>query len=326
MSNEFAHLPKQLRDQLAAAEQLQLEMNGTAANGNTAPVDGTPAPSEPATVPEATAVPVPPAPDSPPPPQEDDAQRRIADLEHKFQVLQGKYNAELPRMGARIKELETENSTLRTQASDAQTQAAKAATEAERLKRLIPKEAADEFGEGLLTTTAKITQQVVDEAVAPLRKELAANRQEAFYADLDRVAPNWRDINKVGTGFYEWLGESDPLTGFPRQAMLNDAVANMDVPRVAAFVKAFTAGKPSAPGATAAHAVQQGNLSRQVAPSKSGAATPPAPTPRTYTPEEYRKLTDKLVAGGFSPAEAAKLQAELDNAFNEGRVRFNHTQ
>ena len=319
-------LPKQVQAQLDAALALEKEMTAVD-HGNTDTTKTAPPPTAEQPGEAGSASQVPTATDQQQPqPAGDDVQKKLQDLDHKLSVLQGKYNAEIPRANQRVRELEAENEALRRQATQAQAQASQATNEAERIKRLIPKEAMDEFGENLMTANAKVAQAAIEEAVAPIRQQMEQSRDQAFFDTLDKAAPNWREVNQEGTGFFEWLGEVDPFSGLPRQALLDRAFAQRDAARLAAFVKTFMAikdgNKPSAPPAPTSASNQNDNLRRQVAPSKSAATTPPSATPKVYTPEEYNTLTRRVIAGAFSPAETAKLKTELDAAFTEGRIRI----
>lgn len=62
--------------------------------------------------------------------------------------------------------------------------------------------------------------------------------EERFYADLERMVPDWEQINE-SEEFKAWLKEKMPLTSSERQRFLETAHKRLDVDTVASFFTTF---------------------------------------------------------------------------------------
>jgi hypothetical protein len=315
-------VPKQVQDQVEASNRIAQELaNGNApvANQENAvktdaapaqqPVDGG---STPTATPAVTT-------------EQPTDDQRMAKLEHALSVLQGKYSAEVPRLTQQLRQAEGERDRLIAELEGAKLKADNAVADKQRaeamLSKIVPEGATEEFGDSLMKTTATIAQRATEEANRPIMEEIIRNRKALFASELSRLAPDWQEVNQEGTGFFEWLGEVDPLSGASRQQMLDAAINMLDSARVAKFILSFqkTKGAPAQTAATPA--TPASNLQRQVAPARATGATPPPAKDRIYSAAEYGKIINDLTRGVYSPADAARIKTEIDKAFHEGRIR-----
>ena len=154
--------------------------------------------------------------------------------------------------------------------------------------------------------------------IGQVHEQTSMTAEEKFFDKLATAVPDWEAVN-ANPDWLGWLQESDPFTGAPRQALLNDARQKLDTGRVAAMFDAFKAtqgvsAKPSAPNP---------ELRRQVSPPKSRAGSTAAPSgdKRIWTQEEIKIFYDKFARGQLDPAEAARTERDLNQAVAEGRVR-----
>ena len=205
------------------------------------------------------------APNQATPPADDQA-------EHRYKVLQGKYNAEVPRLQAQNKDLSqqftaVQNQLQATQALLAgmgqQPQAPHLAQRPAQPSLVTPKEVT-EFGADLYDFVKRTAQEVVTPQVhsleerfrptaqivqqmAPMVQQTAENQQRTT-ADvahvrmcdgLDEACAGWETVNK-SPEFQVWLDEVDPYAGAKRGAMLAQAYGSGDVSRVANFFTGFT--------------------------------------------------------------------------------------
>ena len=218
--------------------------------------------------------------------------------EHRYKVLQGKYNAEVPRLQAQNKELSERFSAMQNQLSATQAllagmgQQPQAPHLAQRAPQpsLVTAKERTEFGEDLYDFVKRAAQEVVAPQVhsleerfrptaqavqqmAPVLQQTQENQQrtsadvahERMCDGLDDACAGWEKVNK-SPEFQAWLDEVDPYAGAKRGAMLAQAYGSGDVTRVAAFFTGFTKEHAAvAPG-------QQQN-------APAGQGTPPAPTP-----------------------------------------------
>jgi hypothetical protein len=233
--------------------------------GTGAPGLGTPGfnpqpPTEPQP-PQPPAAAAPPAQTPPPAPAE-------GDWEHRFRVLQGKYNAEVPRLHKQVQTLEQQFQT--TQGALSATQSllanlsAPAPAQPSQQPSLVTDKEVQEYGADLIdvirrtaleTVTPKIrtleeqfrpvaqtVQQmapVVQQTQQESQKTAMEVAKEHFYNGLDSAVSNWEQING-SPEFAAWLDQMDPYAGAKRGAMLAAAYQSFDLPRVAAFFTGFT--------------------------------------------------------------------------------------
>jgi hypothetical protein len=305
MSNE--HLPEQLRKQIAEADRLTAEM--TAPKPPAKPQQPQPTPQE------------------HPEPQADGAE--IERLKHSLSVLQGKYNAELPRaieqartLAATLEERDRELAALR--------EAAKAppvdegAAELEELKKALGPQAVEELGEEFLKTQATIARIVsgrqvrgqmtaIDRKVQETAQASAEQARQRFYEHLTALVPDWETVN-TSDAWKEWLGQNDELSATPRQALLNAAFAEGTVTgradQVARFFRLFGAGQTTEQRQTV--------RTPTVSPGRQASVTPAAK--KVYTRDELTRLRDDCLKGRYPQADRDRIMNEVVAAYAEGRV------
>jgi hypothetical protein len=160
-----------------------------------------------------------------------------------------------------------------------------------------------------------VTQRAALHALAPelqdirqqnaeLQRRLAQEARRNLDAAVERALPNWRETDS-DPRWHRWLLESDPLTGQPRQALLNSAIAASDANRVIAFFRGF----------------QQQVGSTQQTPAASQRARSPA-SGKIYTREEIARLYRQHQQGAYVGREAewARLEVDIVRAGAEGRI------
>lgn len=265
----------------------------------------TPTPSEPAA----------PAPSAPAPaPQQTEGDEK---WEARYKTLHGKYNAEVPRLHSALKEREQQLNSLTEEV-----EALKAQMAAKK-EPLVKPEEVSEFGEPLVDLIRRAAREEVqgkDSEIAELKKRLdavthqtAETKEVGFYEKLANDVPDWMAIND-DPDFHAWLREADDLTGAQRQSILSEAEVKRDADRVARFFKAFKRVQENK--AAAAHT----SLDSQVAPVTSKADAPP-PGKKLWTRGEIADFYARDRRGEFTDEKAAAIDAEIQSAIREGRVR-----
>lgn len=259
-------------------------------------------------------LPAPPSevPDVVPPPAPAESKKDDTNFEHKYSVLQGMYKANVTRLNTQVAELHE------------QIQAMKKADPAEPAQ-LDPKDV-DKFGADLIEMVKRYAegQQEANEArfaaleqkVGIVVSETVATNQRSFYERLERMVPDVDAINQ-DPRWLAWLGEADLMSGKPRQAALDDAHGKGDVQRVATIFQTFVA--------TLQPAVRDASpLASQVVPQGAGQVQLPAPAAKPIISTAaingfYRDVSRGVYDG--KEAEANRLEAEINLAVAEGRVR-----
>lgn len=212
-----------------------------------------------------------------------------AGYQHRFKVLQGKYNAEVrdvreenKDLRRRLTNMETLLATLSSKPADPAPAApvAPPAPEKEPEPRVakvsvpaVTQREKEDFGEDLLDAAARTAMAMVapliDDMAARLAKlqrrvdvvaTTAETTQSTVHASttkqmldfLDREMPEWRKINKK-PAFVEWLREEDGMSGELRQHLLLRAYEKNDAARVLRFFRSFVehASEPEAAAASA---------------------------------------------------------------------------
>lgn len=247
--------------------------------------------------------------DSPTPP----ASGQDDEWEHRFKVLQGKYNAEIPRLAGENKDLKAKLTEL-----EASLESLKNKPEP-----LVKPEEIEEYGEGLIDVARRIAREELaskDAEINSLKAKIdslsnvTTQKVEAdFFTSLTSMVPNWEQINQ-DPKFLSWLDEVDELTGESRQTLLSRAEQSRDAARTAKFFNAFKKTS-STWAATSANALDQ-----QVAPPTNKAPNAP-PAKKVWTRAEVSDFYARMRRGEVSDADAVAIEADIHAAQIEGRLR-----
>lgn len=315
-------LPRAIQKQVEDADALVAQMNGQPANTDTDPApDPQPDPQPPEPQPQNVS----PEPDPKPVVPEETWER-------KYNILQGKYDAEVPRLHAQMREL---NAQLQQLIADNAVLKAQKPEPTEPAKTLITEQDKEAFGSDLLDLIDRATEQKIAgyrDTEAQLKAEIAelkgklgnvSERQvvsdkDRFLAGLSQQVPDWQVLN-TDDGFLAWLAEVDPVYGLPRQTALNNAYEMLDATRTANIFKQYKA-------LTAPAQTQQNkpNLQSQVAPTRSRTSPAPAtasPEKRLFSQNEITQFYEEWRRGFIDNDEAVRLEKEIHAAIAEGRIR-----
>lgn len=235
--------------------------------------------------------------------------------EHRFRVLQGKYNSEVPRLSAENKELKHTLRSLQDQLDEI-----KASKDAQPLVR--PEEI-EEYGEGLIDVARRIAREELtakDAKIKKLEDKLDAleghtnkSAERDFYSVLSTKVPDWEKVNG-NKAFHTWLDASDELTGFRRQDLLSEAERARDAERVAKF---FTAFKK-----TSKKQVDDSSLALETQLAPSNTRTPNTPTgKKIWTRAEIGEFYKRVRSGRIGDKDAVAIESDIHAASVEGRIR-----
>jgi hypothetical protein len=345
-------LPEQIRKQTEAVQELYKQLNDADNNTGNSVADGTAAPNEPVSTPQADEDTVsniaaqPQGTTSEPSgiSQEDDPNSET--YAQKWRTLQGMYNAEVPRLHHQNKEMQQRVQQMeQLLASMSATQ--QAAPAAPVIDRLVSEKEVEEYGESL-----DVMRKVSREELVPMAQRLAriesvlqqlqvnvvpqvqavAHRQQMtteqkFWSDLASAVPNWRDIND-NDAFQTWLLDIDPLTGITRQTYLEDAQRSLDALRVSSFFRTWLESTGQAVGQSAGNVnAAVSELEKQVVPGRSRGAGAPssANKGKTYSPQDIQKFFNDVRAGKYKGREQERDRTERDifAAQRENRIVAN---
>lgn len=274
------------------------------------------------------SAPVEPAPQSTDDPKQsekakpDEETRDAAYWQHRFEVLQGKYNTEvreLPVLRQRNADLEKRLE----QAEQSQAQPSQDVQSA--LMKGLPEGVIDEYGPDLIQTIATIVSnakgsqgdsdelQRLRDQVERLTQDKAEDTEANFWADLNKRAPNWRELQSSEAG-QQWLMAFDQNTGRKRNDVLTEAAQNFHTQTV---IRMFEEMKSVVDGAKR----QPPPESIQPETTRSTTQTPTGG--KTYKSAEikqfYHDRSQGLYAGKEDRADA--IEQDIFAAQREGRIR-----
>ena len=240
-------------------------------------------------------------------------------IKSAYSVLQGKYNAEVPRL---------------------QRDLAEAKREIERLKSAKPADSGDvdfddpaykdllqEYPEDLVKGIARI----VKNASAGNKPEANTPQAEAPQQDqpdtkpddgqdktnlLAQFVPDWREID-ISDGWKKWLMQVERMSGRTRQQLMMEAWTQGDVMRVAEFFDAYKA-------ATGINQRKSPPRDTNVQPESRGSQTPPTERPekRIWRISEVNDIEGRARRGEFKrqPEKLARLRQDIAQAAAENRI------
>jgi hypothetical protein len=246
--------------------------------------------------------------DSTPPPQEES-------WEHRFKVLQGKYNAEVPRFAHENKDLKGRLQSLEEQLEDMKN--------AKPAELLVKPEEIEQYGEGLIDVARRVAREELaskDAQIAKLRSEIDSVKsvqshvvQDNFFKSLTEMVPDWEALN-ADANFLNWLDGIDDLTGETRQTLLGKAENQRDPVRAAKFFNMYK--KTSQSWAAQSNA----SMEQQIVPPTNQAPSTPQ-SKKIWTRAEITIFYDRVRRGTISDADASAIEADIASASFEGRIR-----
>lgn len=258
---------------------------------------------------------------------------------HRYEVLVGKYNAEIPRLAEKIRELEA-----RLNEAPAAPAAPQTNPEYEAAYHDLEEEYGPTTAKSILTIAQSLAQEQIaaaqqqfeaqlqerlqpyDEQVQQLAQTQAQTAQERFFSTLDALVPDWKQINgwrnegiAQNPAFGAFLNETVPGGDFTFNDLLLQHYKRGNALKVKEVFDIFKSRNTAAPAAPPSKQVEQ-----YIDPSKTGrGAAPPNNQPKTYTRAEIDSFYDSRLKGTFrgTREEAQRLEAEYEQAMLEGRVR-----
>lgn len=340
-------LPKAVRAQVEKSNALAKQYyESLQPQGETPPAGEPPAPAsgEPPATPPVTSGEPPATPPASQPPQEG--------WEQKYKVLQGKYNAEVPRLQKRVQDQETQLQSFQSQLTATQNLLASFSAQRESApapsqpatppaaSKLVKDEEVKEFGADLIDVMRRVVREEqasllpeIDRRVAPVAQRVdqvaqaaqqvgarvARSDQQTVLALLDQDVPKWREVNE-DPGFLDWLAQVDPYAGRERGDLLQQAYKAHDGPRVVAFFNGYlkehaAVTPPPAPKTPAATPAPQRTLEQMVAPGtpKTGAAsTQDGSGKRVWSRKEIGEFYASVQSGRFKGTAEDRKKLEAD--------------
>lgn len=285
MSEYTAEIPQRLRDEEAAAEALLKQPSELSPESQTTDED----------VEQQQA------------PPESDA----ADWQHKYDVLRGKYDAELPRAL-------DEARYWRDRAGQLQEQVDRLSAAHQASGQETPVEGDDDLNDWLGEDGSKAVRQWMERQKADIearvgRAESVAKQtaEGAFWSKVNQAFPDYGRMVQ-DPGLNQWLSESWPGVPVTRMQQAQQLAGAMNADEFIALLRAYNPANdgrrpPTMPSPTPTRA--------------AGSGTPP-PAGKSLTPADMEAIGQRLriMKSTGRHQEAAALEREFDAAIREGRI------
>jgi len=233
--------------------------------------------------------------------------------EQPYKVLQGKYNAEVPRMAAEIRGLREQIANM--QAAPAQPSAPATGEAVAKMR--------EDYGEDFVNSLVSIVRGELKTEMAPMTESVKRTEKDMYLDRLTALVPNWQVLMNDAQ-FGAFLDEVDPLSGRSLRDMAIEADASGDANRVAKFYQKFIDRNQTGQPAQPSPAPTQDRREALVAPAaqKGQPAAPANAGPKIYQASEIKRFHDEVSRGVYAnkPEELKRLTAEMNLAISQGRV------
>ena len=257
------------------------------------------------------------------------------DWEQRYHSLQGKYNAEVPRLSKDVQFLQGQMEAMRVApqpapASDlgGETTVIKAGSG---FKKYLTEKELEDYDEEILEFQSRVVRGVVEEMLqvrlAPIEENQkavisAVGKQEtvSFWDQVEAGYPGANLINDNDTGWVEFLNELDPLTQRPYRDIGEEAISTGNSGVIISLLELYEPPKEEAiPDKEVEPEVKPAGP--PVKPSRSHGETAPKKTEKPMVKQsEIDKLAQDYTQGRISRDVYEKRQTILEEAVFEGRI------
>jgi hypothetical protein len=242
----------------------------------------------------------------------------------RFQTLQGKYNAEVPRLHTALAASNNQIRELQARIKTFETSAPAPAKPKEGEVNLDDVDDADiksfkeEYPDIYKAMSKMVTKTKPKEPEKPSQVEPQKpagtdyNPRESYYFFLDRNIPDWKAVNK-DPYFVAFLNQPDPRDpSFTRMQTIQLADAATDASTVSEIFKDFKATSSAANKATPVGPGSEPPKPKvDISPPKAPRqGTPPPPSKPTVTQADLKKFYGEARKGTYGPIDGEKYLKE----------------
>lgn len=259
--------------------------------------------------------------------QQPAAQQQPADggdsFEAKFKTLQGKYNAEVPRLQEKIRQLEerlkadggdtevaalqTQNQQLQQQVQQTQQELDKAREELDRVRGSLT----DEFGQSVTDDIGALARGEAEQAARNATAQASEAEKAKCSARINAAISNFGQIND-SPEFSQWLDNTtDEETGLSMRDIVQRTYDRADDIQFIRYVRRFLNHQAAAADPTHNQSTQTDNgMDELVAPPRGTQQRQVTEQP-TFTPADYAQHNnEKIHSRGFTRGPWAGREAD----------------
>lgn len=245
---------------------------------------------------------------------------------HRFDVVQGKYNAETARMGEQLSFLKGQIEELKSKPFEFTDQSNQSVSE---ILDDLEEEYGPEFTNAIDKRISRVVKEQVQEVVNGFQKDLtnvkqttAATEQQMFEDVIDKLTPNWRSLN-VNPEFVGWVQSNvETFSGVSFQDILVDAYNRRDAAKIAKIFNTYEQLKQKQSTKQTGTKAEANQL---VSPNKRGSnsnATIENNSGKVFTQAQVQDFYQNLAQGAYAGKEAwvKSMKEEILKANAEGRI------
>ena len=257
-----------------------------------------------------------------------------ARLSQSLSVLRGKFEAEVPRFAEDNRHLRDENRQLREESQKLKDAPPPPKVEPQdlskvNLEEIFSEETLESYDEDMLREILAATQkhgvtpqlQAQQEELKQIRAEITQGSEQAFTRQVYSQIPEMTTLN-TDEGFNDWLdGRINDLEPRTRRLAFTEAWSEQNIDGMATIVRQY-GPTPATTLASNQTLPVTPDVASQVVPIAEGTMVPPTPAEgKSYSPQEFAKLSTSLTTGTMDDPSRARLKQELDEAIINSLVR-----
>jgi len=276
-------------------------------------------------------------------PLETPAQPQLQDgdtWEHKYNVLQGKYNSDLTELrqdlesqGGTIANLNSLIVSLNNRSPEPAAEPSLPEAPPQDGKKVVNVDDFTGYGAEMIDLVNLVKSQASEISLLKGETDKLAEKQvkseaDVYYDALDLSVKDWRLLNK-NLDFLTWLKEPDGLSDTTRQENMTAAHMALDYNGVAKYFLAYNANgnqtpNPLTPSPNPQPKPVQPNLSDQVVPFDTGTRTeitqPEAGQKVVVTRAEFNKAVSEKVQGTITDDQFKVISDNFQRSIATGQV------
>lgn len=254
------------------------------------------------------------------------------DWEHKYKVLKGKYDKEVPRLNKELRMLRQEKENISQRMALLEQVVAEVMSRSSR-QSSAPAEPVIEEDEDVKRVKSDypeiynaVTKLVEKKLTREVRPELdqvkATTAQSAFYGRLDTLLPEWRAINS-DPEFLEWLSQpSDELPTKTKHQLLMIAFNEGDANAVASFFRRFISSTKRTSDGEEVTAVKTQAEKSVAPPYRKTAQSGKESSKKIYTESEIKQFYTDLALNKIPADKKGALEQQILQAIMDNRVLY----